>query len=57
MDDKREFGARPIKRAIQKAIEDPLSDILLNNMQNTDKRHITVKQGSAKNKELKFELN
>ncbi|MBP3254055.1 MAG: ATP-dependent Clp protease ATP-binding subunit [Bacteroidales bacterium] len=56
MDDKHEFGARPIKRAIQKEIEDPLSELLLENL-NSDKKHITVKQSSGKTKKLKFEIS
>jgi len=55
MDDKHEFGARPIKRTIQNTIEDPLSDLMLEN-QNTNKRQINIKLSSGKEKELKIEL-
>lgn len=57
-DTKREFGARPIKRAIQKYIENPLSELILQEIQNkSDRRNIIIKQTSGKNRELKFEFN
>lgn len=56
MDTKREFGARPIKRAIQKAIEDPLSEEIIKHM-NSKKRNITIKQASNKTDGLKIDIN
>ena len=55
MDDNRQFGARPIKRSIQKAIEDPLSELLLAN-HGTQKKQINIKISQGKTKELKFEI-
>ncbi|MBQ9311918.1 MAG: ATP-dependent Clp protease ATP-binding subunit [Bacteroidales bacterium] len=55
LDRKKEFGARPIKRTIQKEIEDPLSDLLLSNHE--DKKQIDVKVSNGKDKKLKIELN
>ncbi|MBR1627072.1 MAG: ATP-dependent Clp protease ATP-binding subunit [Bacteroidales bacterium] len=55
MDNKREFGARPIKRSIQKAIEDPLSELILAN-EGTDKRQINIRLSQTKDKELKIEI-
>ena len=55
MDNKREFGARPIKRSIQKAIEDPLSELILAN-EGTDKRQINIRLSQSKDKELKIEI-
>jgi ATP-dependent Clp protease ATP-binding subunit ClpC len=52
LDTKREFGARPIKRAIQKEIEDPLAELLLENKE--DKKNIEVKLQQGKEKGLKF---
>ena len=55
---KIEFGARPIKRAIQKEIEDPLSEMILKQMNSHSKnKNITIKQSTGKNKNLKFEFN
>lgn len=56
MDTKREFGARPIKRAIQKAIEDPLSEEIIKHM-NSKKRNITIRQASNKTDGLKIDIN
>ncbi len=55
MDENREFGARPIKRVIQKTIEDPLSELLLAN-HDSGKHRINIKISQGKNKELKFEI-
>ncbi|MDO5759801.1 MAG: ATP-dependent Clp protease ATP-binding subunit [Bacteroidota bacterium] len=53
-DTKRAFGARPIKRAIQKEIEDPLAELLLEN--NDGKKDIEISIQKGKEKGLKFEL-
>lgn len=55
MDDKHEFGARPIKRSIQNMIEDPLCEKMLEN-QNSDKRQINVKLSAGKEKEIRIEI-
>lgn len=57
LDKNKEFGARPIKRAIQKEIEDKMSEVLLEN-QNTEKTKIEVKlvNGKANKKEIKIEI-
>ena len=39
---KRQYGARPIKRAIQKYIQDPLADKMINN-QLTSAKEIHLK--------------
>lgn len=54
LDTKREFGARPIRRAIQKEIEDPLAELILDN--NTENRHIEIKMTGGKEKTLKIEI-
>ncbi len=54
LDTKKEFGARPIKRAIQKEIEDPLAELLLEN--NEEKKSIEIKLAQGKEKVLKFDL-
>lgn len=53
-DDKKVFGARPIKRAIQKEIEDPLSELLLGGSR--EKKNIKVSLQKGRQKSLKLEL-
>ena len=55
MNENRDFGARPIKRSIQNAIENPLSEIILAN-KNQNKRKIKVKLSQSKEKGLKIEI-
>ncbi|MGP1514960.1 MAG: ATP-dependent Clp protease ATP-binding subunit [Bacteroidales bacterium] len=55
MDNNRQFGARPIKRVIQKVIENPLSELILAN-HGTNKRQINIKMSQNKDKELKIEI-
>lgn len=54
LDVKKAFGARPIKRAIQREIEDPLAEVLLEN--NEKKKQIEISIQKGKDKKLKFEL-
>lgn len=50
------FGARPLRRAIQKYIEDPLAEaILANNLANGDKIKITH-DGKEETNELSIEM-
>lgn len=48
----KQFGARPLKRAIQKNVEDPLSEAILEN-NNKENKHIRV---SALEQETKIEI-
>ena len=56
-----QFGARPLNRAIQKYLEDPLAEFILNNQVTLkdgdilhatlkDENEIVIKKGSAKKK-------
>lgn len=53
-DTQHKFGARPIKRTIQKEIEDPLAELLLQNKDN--KKIVEVKLSAGQEKVLKFVL-
>jgi ATP-dependent Clp protease ATP-binding subunit ClpC len=57
LDKNKEFGARPIKRAIQKEIEDKLAELLLESEKRGNKK-IEVKLADSKDnkKEIKIEI-
>ena len=53
-----DFGARPLRRAIEQHVEDPLSeDILRGSFRNKDLIHISVKTEQDKTKHLFFEAS
>lgn len=54
LDKKKEFGARPIKRAIQKEIENPLSEMILKGK--GEGKRIEIKLAGGKEKAIKIEI-
>ena len=56
LDSKKDFGARPIKRAIQKEIEDNLSEVLLNNKDDKKKNIEVTLTNIKKKKNIKIEI-
>ncbi|MBR1769118.1 MAG: ATP-dependent Clp protease ATP-binding subunit [Bacteroidales bacterium] len=53
-DTKHQFGARPIKRTIQKEIEDPLAELLLEDNEKKTCIEITLEQGGTRTLKFRF---